>query len=58
MLFQLINWIIQFFERLDISKAQRNPVTEPQIEFKIYEKLQTAINEYCNARKKEQLMNF
>ena len=56
--FQLINWITQFFERLDISKKQKNLVTEPQIEFKIYEKLQTAINEYSNERKRRTVIEF
>jgi len=58
LLFQLVNWITQFFERLDISKKQKDRVTEHQIEFNIYKKLQTAINEYSNARKRRTLIEF
>ena len=50
MLFDLTNWITQFFERLDSSNNQVNTIIEPQTEFNIYEKLDAAIKDYNNNR--------
>ena len=51
-LFQLINWITQYFDRLGKSNAQNTPSDEPIKELKIYEELSKATLEYFDNRQR------
>jgi len=51
-LFQLINWITQYFDRLGKSNTQNTPSDEPIKEFKIYEELSKATLEYFDNRQR------
>ena len=51
-LFQLINWITQYFDRLGNSNTQNTLSNEPIKEFKIYEELSKATLEYFDNRQR------
>ena len=57
-LFQLINWIIKFFERVAIAKSKPTFTEKDIKEIPIYSKLRSATLQYINNRKRKSIPEF